>query len=100
MPAINNSTSAGFLRWQPACWLRAGGPDATAFLQSQFSNDLRLLDHQPAVYGLWLTVKGKVMADSFVLRAAEPDAFWIGSYASPASIVQGQLESHIIADDV
>ena len=56
--------------WEPAAWLQVSGPDAFNFLQGQFTNDLRLLEEQPAVYGLWLNEKGKVQGDSFVLRAA------------------------------
>ena len=96
---INISTSPGIFHWRPACWLRISGADAFTFLQGQFTNDLRLLDRAAAVYGLWLTLKGKVLADSFVLRAG-PDAFWVGSYFSSAAVIRERLESHVIADDV
>jgi folate-binding protein YgfZ len=97
LSAITNSTSPAIFWWRPTAWLRVGGADATSFLQGQFTNDLRLA---PAVYGLWLTVKGKVVADSFVVRSHVAGEFWVGSYASPASEIQARLESHIIADDV
>src|SRR5580700_11007492 len=84
--------------WQPAAWLQVAGPDAFNFLQGQFTNDLRILEEQPAVYGLWLNEKGKVQADSFVLRAEE-NAFWVGSYFSPAATVCERLKSNLIADD-
>jgi folate-binding protein YgfZ len=76
------------------------GPDAAIFLQGQFTNELRGLETGRAVYGLWLTVKGKVLADSFVLRGKEADEFWVGSYFSPAATIQERLEAFIIADDV
>jgi len=98
--SINIPTLAGFFRYQPACWVRARGPDAANFLQGQCTNDLRALGGTPAVYGLWLNVKGKVLADSFVLRGTEPDTFWIGSYQSPAAVIIERLEAFIIADDV
>jgi folate-binding protein YgfZ len=97
---INFSTSTGFSPWRPACWLRVTGEDAASFLQGQFTNDLRALASTRAVYGLWLTVKGKVLADSFVVAGGSPQAFWIGSYFSPAGVVRERLESHVIADDV
>jgi folate-binding protein YgfZ len=97
---INFSTSPAAYRWQPACWLRVYGDDAPGFLQGQFTNDLRLLSSQPVVYGLWLTLKGKVLADSFVLRGGSPNEFWIGSYFSPAQVIRERIESHVIADDV
>lgn len=98
---IKISTSPAFFRWRPAAWLRVSGEDSANFLQGQFTNDLRPLA-QPgaaAVYGLWLTLKGKVLADSFVLRGAAKE-FWIGSYDSPAAVIRERLESHVIADDV
>ena len=88
--------------WRPASWLHVAGPDAFAFLQGQFSNDLRALDQSQgeAVHGLWLNQKGRVLADGFVLRTGKPDGFWVGSYFSPAVTVRERLESHLIADDV
>jgi folate-binding protein YgfZ len=86
--------------WQPATWLRVSGSDAFNFLQGQFSNDLRALSREPAVYGLWLNVKGKVVADSFIVRGTVPDEFWIGSYFSAAAVILDRLERFVIADDV
>jgi len=97
---INLSTPPAVYHWRPAAWLAVGGADAAEFLQGQFTNDLRALERVPAVYGLWLTVKGKVLADSFVLRRKDGDGFWIGSYFSAAATILERLESHIIADDV
>lgn len=97
---INISTSPAVFAWRPACWLRVWGDDAAAFLQGQFTNDLRVLENSPAVYGLWLTLKGKVLADSFVVRGSGTNEFWIGSYFSPAAVIRDRLESHVIADDV
>ena len=97
---INISTSLGVFRWQPAAWLRVTGEDAANFLQGQFSNDLRGLPAMGAVYGLWLNLKGKVLADSFVLRGEGEGEFWLGSYFSTAAVIRERLESHVIADDV
>jgi folate-binding protein YgfZ len=98
---INISTSGAFLPWQPAAWLRISGADAATFLQGQFTNDLRGLQAGGgAVYGLWLTVKGKVLADSFVLRGRGADEFWVGSYFSPAATIRERLEAYVIADEV
>jgi folate-binding protein YgfZ len=52
------------------------------------------------VYGLWLTLKGKVLADSFVVRGETAAEFWVGSYFSAAALIRERLESHVIADDV
>ena len=80
--------------------MRIDGADAANFLQGQFTNDLRALESSGAIYGLWLTVKGKVLADSFVGRGAGTDEFWIVSYYSPAEVIRARLESYVIADDV
>jgi tRNA-modifying protein YgfZ len=85
---------------RPAAVLRATGPDAFAFLQSQFSNDLRRPGvEQPVTYGLWLNHKGKIQADSFVLRLG-PQEFLLVSYDSPADTLRTHLEAHLIADEV
>ena len=97
---INIPTQQRLFRWTPACWLRVTGDDAPTFLQGQLTNDLRALEQARAVYGLWLNVKGKVVADSFVLRDSETGGFWLGSYFSAAATVRQRLESHVIADDV
>jgi folate-binding protein YgfZ len=74
------------------------GEDAFTFLQGQFTNELR----QPpgsATYGLWLNQKGKVLADSHVLRISENE-FLICSEFSPAAIIRQRLEEYIVADEV
>ncbi|MCB1104704.1 MAG: folate-binding protein YgfZ [Cephaloticoccus sp.] len=88
-----------YFLWQPAACLRVTGEDALNFLQGQFANDLRKLMPDQAIYGLWLNQKGKVAADSFVLRVAEEE-FRLVSYESPAAALVARLESFIIADDV
>jgi folate-binding protein YgfZ len=90
--------SASIYRYRPAAWLRVAGPDAETFLQGQFTNDIRQAG--AGVYGLWLDLKGKVLADSFVLRGAAGGEFWVGSYFSVSSAIARRLGDYIIADDV
>ncbi|QYM79366.1 folate-binding protein [Horticoccus luteus] len=97
--ALNFSASRAVFWWQPRAWLRAEGEDAASFLQGQFTNDLRNSDER-GVYGLWLNQKGKVVADSFVLRGAERGAWGIGSYFSAGETIRERLEAYVIADDV
>ena len=99
---INFSTYPAWHRWDPAAWLRVSGPDAFAFLQGQSTQDLRPLREggTAAVYGLWLTVKGKVVGDGFVVRGRAPDEFWVGSYFTPAAALLARLEAFLIADEV
>lgn len=86
--------------WKPAAWLRVTGSDSFSFLQGQFTNDLRGLGESGAVYGLWLNHKGRVLADSFVLRGGGTEEFWVGSYFSEAAAIRERLEAYVIADDV
>jgi folate-binding protein YgfZ len=94
------TTHLAFHAWRPAAWLRVSGSDAAGFLQGQFTNDLRRAATGEAVYGLWLNVKGRVLADSFVVRGAAADEFWVGSYFSTAAVIRERLESFVVADDV
>lgn len=78
--------------------LRISGPDSNTFLQGQFTQDLR----RPAgacSYGLWLNQKGKVIADSFVLRVAENDHL-VWAPRTSAAVLRERLESYLIADEV
>ncbi|MDI1318690.1 MAG: folate-binding protein [bacterium] len=84
--------------YRPAALLNVTGDDAGTFLQGQFTNDLRQ-DTGAAVYGLWLTQKGKVLADSCVLKLAE-NKFQVVSLNSPVTVIQPRLEGYIVADDV
>jgi folate-binding protein YgfZ len=93
-----NSEKMRILKYRPGALLRATGEDAFAFMQGQFTNELR----QPpgsATYGLWLNQKGKVLADSQVLRISENE-FLICSEFSVAAIIRQRLEEYIVADDV
>ena len=85
--------------YTPAARLRVTGEDSEDFLQSQFSNELRPFTSGQCTYGLWLDVKGKVLADAQVL-CVEPEAFVVVSEWSAVEVIEGTLEHHIIADDV
>lgn len=77
--------------------LRVRGPDANTYLQGQFTQDVRLAEKAP-IYGLWLDQKGKVLADSHILKTA-PDEFLIAT-GVPAGPLLARLESYLIADEV
>ncbi len=86
-------------RYRPAAVLRVSGPDASEFLQGQFTQDLKTVGIQDAAYGLWLNPKGRVEGDSFLLREGESE--WIlVSYESGGQSIRDRLERHIVADDV
>jgi len=74
------------------------GPDANTYLQGQFTQDLRVKSGESA-YGLWLNQKGKVLADSQVLKRGEND-YLVVSFSSKAADLRARLESYLIADEV
>lgn len=91
--------TTGFFPFKPASWLTIEGDDAPEFLQGQFSNHLPLDHARSCTYGLWLDRRGRVQADSFVLRSDE-NSFQAFSYGSPAAVLVERLDAFIIADDV
>jgi tRNA-modifying protein YgfZ len=97
---MDHATKPAFFPYKPATVLRISGSDAANFLQGQFTNDLRAVDPAAGVYGLWLTQKGRVLADSFVSKSDKSDEFLICSYHSSAAVISERLEQYVIADDV
>ena len=93
-----NQSIQAYLHEMPCC-LHVTGEDAYAFLQSQFSNDLPRNGGSIACYGLWLNVKGRVLADS-VIVSSDSENFYIFSENTEARFIKETLENHIIADDV
>jgi len=86
-------------RYQPATVLKVTGEDAFSFLQGQFTQDLKpCLKSEYFAYGLWLNQKGKVLADSFVVRRGLE--WFVISLFSAASVIRERLEAFVIADDV
>src|SRR5665213_3558769 len=100
LPVIKFPASLAIFPFRPAALLRVTGPDARNFLQGQFTNDLSKIGPGNSVYGLWLDRKGRVIADAHVIPSVDGAAFVITSHSSPASVIEGHLGSHIIADDV
>ena len=85
--------------YEPSALLRVSDEDAAEFLQSQFTNDLRPFQPGTCRYGLFLDVKGKILADAFILCRG-PEDFLVVSPTSEAAVIEASLERHIIADDV
>src|ERR1700752_2733920 len=86
------------MEYRPGAVMRVTGEDAFSFLQGQFTNELRQ-GTGSVTYGLWLDQKGKVLADSHVLRLSENE-FLLVSMNSPADLIRRRLEDYIVADDV
>lgn len=85
--------------YEMAANLTVRDEDAAEFLQSQFSNDLRPFSTGQCTYGLWLDVKGKLVADSWVLCEGE-ESFRVLSEHCEGQLIMEKLDRHLIADDV
>jgi folate-binding protein YgfZ len=51
--------------------VRVAGEDASRLLQGTITNDMDLLDKQPAVHAALLTPQGKILFEFFVVKAAD-----------------------------
>jgi folate-binding protein YgfZ len=51
--------------------LRIAGPDAAAFLQGQFTDDVAALRPGEAEYGAWCSPKGRMLANFLIRRSGE-----------------------------
>jgi folate-binding protein YgfZ len=86
--------------YRMAAWIRVQGGDAASYLQGQFTQDIRTVEGTKAAYGLWLSQKGKILADSFVAAGPAPGEYWVGSYFCPGRELKQRLEQYVVADDV
>ena len=96
---ITVEDSKSFYQFIPAAHFIVTGEDAADLLQSQFTNELRPFKEGQATYGLWLDVKGKVIADSVVLCEGA-EQFRIISDRCVGELISAHMGQHIIADDV
>lgn len=82
---------AGFDRGVPMALLAdrgvvaVTGPDAAKLLGGIITNDLELLDRQPAIFAGLLSPQGKVLFDFFVVRDSAGDGFLIDVARAQAS---------------
>lgn len=85
-------------------WLRVSGPEAAVFLQGQCTQDLRGLEAGRTTWALWLSIKGKVLGESLILReraaGGGEDVWWLWSAHTTGEALRSRLEEFIIADDV
>src|SRR5262249_52870017 len=72
--------------------------DATSWLNGQVTNDVRELASGMSCYALAVTVRGKIMADVWVLRRGDELAVLLPK--SAAAAVRNSFEAQIIMEDV
>jgi hypothetical protein len=75
------------------------GPDSFSYLQGQFSQDLKSTIGE-VKYGLWLNEKGRVLADSLVLRTGAEEFLAISCYSHDTKAFGDLIARNIIADEV
>jgi len=97
---MNLPGNTAYFAYLPSCVLRATGPDAPVFLQGQFTNDLGKMTTGGSAYGLWLDRRGRVVADSQVVRGPSEGEYFIVSGRSDPAALSEHLRAHIIADEV
>ena len=65
---INTDTDSYFVKLKNRGFVYIEGEDRVAFLQNLVTNDLELLDKQPALYSCLLTPQGKFLHDFFIVK--------------------------------
>ena len=88
----------GYLLKRSAC-LSVLGPDALTYLQGQCSQDLTKLADGQSTYGLWLSPKGRLLADSLIYREAE-NRYVLFSLSQGKNDFHALIEKNVIMDDV
>ncbi|MEY4488188.1 MAG: hypothetical protein RIQ79_696 [Verrucomicrobiota bacterium] len=90
---------SGVAATQLRAWLRVTGEDAATFLQGQCTQDVHKMMAGEARQALWLTLKGRVIGESLVVRGAG-GVWWLWSAHTEGAGLKTRLEDFIIADDV
>ncbi len=75
------------------------GTDATAYLQGQLSNDVRLVADRHAIRCCILTAKGKLCGEGFLRRTPEDD-YLLDADAALTGTLPARLERYVISEDV
>ncbi len=88
-----------FYKSFPKGVIRVVEEDAEDYLQSQWTINLKKLPVGGIRYGLRLSTRGRVLADSFFLRLGEEE-FLLLSKDCEAVELNSLLEENIVADEV
>lgn len=94
---------AGIRRLEDAVVLEVAGEDAHEWLNGQVTNAIRQTAPGDAVYALFTTVKGKILADGWILHVERGDGHDVLWAVVPRSARDALLESfdkYIVMEDV
>jgi len=83
----------------PRSVLQITGADAKSFLQGMVTNDMDLLEQQPAIYAALLTPQGKVISTFFVIKNPK-GGFWLDCPAGAFEILLKRLSMFRLRSDV
>ncbi|KPK15461.1 MAG: hypothetical protein AMJ62_08985 [Myxococcales bacterium SG8_38] len=90
--------TAGVLALRDRAVIAVRGDDALEWLQGQMTNDLKGIAPGNSVYGFVLTLKGRVMADAWVLGGA--DEIWLDVPSTEVDRLLERLDRYVIMEDV
>ena len=88
-----------FCKTQAKGVIRVIGEDAEDYLQSQWTINIRKIKTGGIRYGLRLSTKGKVLADSHILRLGDEEFILISKGCDAEKIIE-LMEENIVADEV
>lgn len=90
--------SVGVLALDERAIISITGDDARDWLQGQISNQLEGIQPGGSVYAFVLTLKGRIMADVYVL--VREDELWLDVPAAQVSALLERFDQYIIMEDV
>ena len=90
--------AAGLLSADDLAVIAVHGEDAETWLQGQVTQDVAGMAPGDARYALIVDLKGRVIADPWVLRRSE--GYWLVVSAGSAAAIVGHLDGFVVMDDV
>lgn len=90
--------SVGVLALRDRAIISVAGDDARDWLQGQITNQLEGVEPGSSVYAFVLTLKGRILADVYVL--VRDDDFWLDVPASQVGTLLERFDRYIIMEDV
>ena len=90
--------SVGVLALDDRAIVSVAGDDAHDWLQGQVTNQLKNVGPGSSVYGFVLTLKGRILADVYVL--VREGALWLDVPAADVDALLERLDRYIIMEDV